>query len=267
MINLIQATKKIRGFFIARNFNKSYAKSIRLKELNMRINRFLIKFNSNSDNLQIKNAEIYNQIRNVLKLKPGGKIILFDGEGNEVLAEILNIDVKNKTIDLIVLKKRKDMLGISKEIILYCSILKKENFELVAQKATEIGIAKIVPIISERTIKIGIKKERLEKIIKEASEQSGRTTLLEIVEPMNLKQALELAKENDLNLFFDISGESTNFPISVTGKMGIFIGPEGGWNKNELELANRYNMKIVKLSDLTFRAETAAIIAGYLSFL
>ena len=233
----------------------------------MRINRFLIKFNSNSDNLQINNAEIYNKIRNVLKLKPGEKIILFDGEANEALTEILNIDARNKTIDLMVLDKRKDIKKINKEIILYCSILKKENFELVVQKATEIGIAKIVSIISERTIKTGVKKERMEKIIKEASEQSGRATLLKFVEPTGLKQAMESAKVNDLNLFFDISGEFINFPILTSGKIGIFIGPEGGWNKNEPESANKYNMKIVKLSDLTFRAETAAIIAGYLSFL
>ena len=233
----------------------------------MRINRFLIKFDLNNDNLQISDAEIYNQVRNVLKLKPGERIILFDGEINEALAEILDFDVKNKTINVIILEKMIKAKKTDKEITLYCSILKRENFEFVAQKATEIGIAKIVPIITERTIKTGVKKERLEKIIKEASEQSGRVTILEIVEPINFAVVAEQAKTNDLNLFFDISGKSMSFPLPTVGKIGIFIGPEGGWSEKELKLAEECNMKIVKLSDLTFRAETAAIIASYLSLL
>jgi 16S rRNA (uracil1498-N3)-methyltransferase len=231
----------------------------------MRLNRFLMKFNADQDNLRIDNFEIYNQIRNVLRLKPGEQIILFDGNLNEAQAEILNIDSENKTIDTILIKKTKIDRASDKEVILYCSILKRENFELVVQKVTEIGISKIVPIICERTIKTEIRKERLEKIIKEASEQSGRITVPELKDAISFDQAIESAKENDSNLLFDISGELVKSYETNPHKIGLFIGPEGGWSEEELELAKSSNFKTIRLSELTFRAETAAIIASYLT--
>ncbi len=230
----------------------------------MRLNRFLMKFNLNQDNLKIDDFEIYNQIRNVLRLKPGEQIILFDGESNEAKTEILNINHEDKTIDLLVLETGRNQQESEKEITLYCSILKRENFELVAQKVTEIGISKIVPIICERTVKTGIRKERLKKIIKEASEQSGRGIILEISEPINFEQAIEQAKENNLNLFFDISGKPLKSCEVKSRKVGLFIGPEGGWSDEELELAQNNNFEVIKLSELNFRAETAAIVASYL---
>ena len=233
----------------------------------MRLNRFLMKFDLNQDNLRINDFEIYNQIRNVLRLKSGEQIILFDGESNEVKAEILNIDHENKIIDLIVLEREKNQQEPKKEVILYCSILKRENFELVAQKVTEIGISRIVPMICERTVKMGIRKERLKKIVKEASEQSGRGIIPGISEQISFEQAIEQAKENNLNLFFDISGESIKSYEAKPRKIGLFVGPEGGWSDGELELAKKNNFGIVKLSELNFRAETAAIIASYLACL
>lgn len=237
----------------------------------MRLNRFLMKFDLNQDNLRIDDFEIYNQIRNVLRLKAGEQIVLFDGESNEARAEILSINHEDKTVNLLILETGKNQQESKKEIILYCSILKRENFELVAQKVTEIGISKIVPIICERTVKTGIRKERLKKIVKEASEQSGRGIVPGVSEPINFEQALEQAKENDLNLFFDISGqsiksyeESYEVEPRKIHKIGLFIGPEGGWSDRELKLAEENNFEIVKLSELNFRAETAAIIASYL---
>jgi 16S rRNA (uracil1498-N3)-methyltransferase len=231
----------------------------------MRLNRFFYKLNLNQDSLQINDTEIYNQIKNVLKLKPGKQIIICDGNSNEALAEILNIDVAKKTINTILLDKTKNNCESKKQITLYCSILKRENFELATQKATEIGVNKIVPLICERTIKTGIKKERLEKIIKEASEQSGRGIIPRIETMVSFEQGIRQAEENDINLFFDISGKKINFSVlSKTNKIGLFIGPEGGWSKKELELAQNNKFKITTLSTMTLRAETAAIIASYL---
>jgi 16S rRNA (uracil1498-N3)-methyltransferase len=226
-----------------------------------------MKFDLNQDNLRIDDFEIYNQIRNVLRLKAGEQIVLFDGESNEARAEILSINHEDKTVNLLILETGKNQQESKKEIILYCSILKRENFELTAQKVTEIGISKIIPVICERTVKTGIRKERLKKIIKEASEQSGRGIVPEVSEPIDFEQAIEQAKGNDSNLFFDISGKSVKSYEVGPRKIGVFIGPEGGWSENELKSAQNNNFEIIKLSELNFRAETAAIVASYLTCL
>jgi 16S rRNA (uracil1498-N3)-methyltransferase len=149
------------------------------------------------------------------------------------------------------------------QVILYCSIIKRENFELMAQKATEVGVKEIVPLLSSRTIKLNIKSERVEKIIKEASEQSGRGKVPELHPPMTFKDALEHAKSNDLNLFFDPSGKIFS-PLTQEKKIGVFIGPEGGWDEDEIGLARAQNFQIVSLGKLVLRAETAAIVASFL---
>ena len=84
---------------------------------------------------------------------------------------------------------------------------KKENFELVVQKAVEIGVKEIIPIITKRTVKLNLKYDRLEKIIKEAAEQSGRGILPILRKAMDFKKAIEEAEQNNINLFFDISGK------------------------------------------------------------
>jgi 16S rRNA (uracil1498-N3)-methyltransferase len=156
------------------------------------------------------------------------------------------------------------MPSADNQAILYCAVLKKENFELVVQKATEIGVAKIVPVITERTVKLGINMERLHKIIVEACEQSGRGFLPEIVEPMKLEFALKGAESNDANLFFHFSKTKISASDKISGQVGLFVGPEGGWSDEEVNLAKDHNCKIVSFGDNVFRAETAAIIASYL---
>ena len=82
---------------------------------------------------------------------------------------------------------------------------------------------------------------------------------------INFKEAVAEARENNLNLFFDLSGEKFVFENMAKRKVGVFIGPEGGWSKEELKIAKENDFKIVSLSKTTFRAETAAIIGSYLA--
>src|SRR3989344_5822359 len=172
----------------------------------MRLNRFIVNFKIKSGNSKLEDRELFNQIRNVLKLKVGDKIILSDGGGNEATANILGY--KRDFIEVSISDVTVNQNEADRQVILYCAVLKKENFELVVQKATEIGVKEIVPIITERTIKLNIRQDRLEKIIREAAEQSGRGVTPILGSPVGLGQALEGAKTNSLNLFFDRSGES-----------------------------------------------------------
>jgi len=223
----------------------------------MKIHRFIDNFDLSKPELEIT-GEISKQMALVLKLKVGEKIELSDGTHISAIAYICKIDKKSV---LVKIEKINKILKNEKKVHLFCAVLKKENFELVAQKATECGVSKIIPIITERTIKTGINIERLQKIAKEASEQSGRMTVPEISEPIKFLEALETI-EGD-SVLFDISGSefTNNYQLKTKN---LFIGPEGGWTKKEIELAKQNNFKIATLGPLTLRGETATIIATYL---
>jgi len=223
-----------------------------------KIHRFISDFDLSKKELEIE-GEIAHQIIKVLKLKLGEKIELCNEKHISAMADICKIE-KNSVflkIEKIIQDTKKET-----EITLFCSILKKENFEMVVQKTTEIGISKIIPIITSRTIKTGLNLERLKKIAKEASEQSGRVIVPEISEPNEFANVIEIAKGE--NILFDKSG--SNFTINDKLKpINLFIGPEGGWTEREIEIAKNHNFKIATLGSLTLRGETAAIISTYLA--
>jgi 16S rRNA (uracil1498-N3)-methyltransferase len=229
----------------------------------MRLNYFIGKFDLTTPTLTISDSEIVSQIRNVLRLGEGEQILLGDGNSSETLGIISRIS--KSEIDVALGEVRKNMNELSRHITLYCSIIKRDNFELVAQKATEIGVREIVPIISERTIKTSLQPARINKIIREAGEQSGRGILPLLHEPHTLERAL--THSHDVNICLDSSGsDCKNFKIQADAKnIGIFIGPEGGWSDNELELF-RFNQafNILSFGPLTLRAETAAVVGSFL---
>lgn len=186
-----------------------------------------------------------------------------DGKGNEALVEVG--DINKKRVSVLVVERYQNQNEPERKVILYCSLLKRENFDLVVQKATEIGVAEIQPLILKRTIKSNMKRERLERIIKEASEQSGRGVLPVLHDPISLKESIEQAKSNEVNLFFHLSAEKFSSDlIQNTSSVGLFIGPEGGWESSEVELAKESGLQIVSIGKLTLRGETAAIVASFL---
>ena len=236
----------------------------------MRLNRFIGNFDLSKKEVSVNDADFINQAKNVLRLKYGDKLILCDGNLNEAVAEIVNLN--KEFVELKILETYKNQNepaspadGTERNIILYCSVLKKENFEWAVQKAVEVGVKEITPIITARTVKLGLNKERLEKIIKEAAEQSGRGILPRLNEAMDFDRAVDLAKNNnDLNLFFNIGGKNVQHSMSNISKIGIFVGPEGGWDEEEIKKAQSSNgFTIVGLGKTILRAETAAVIASY----
>lgn len=240
----------------------------------MRLHRFIGNFSALGEDLnqscfKIYDMEILNQVRNVLRLKIGGSLVLADGKLNEAVVKIVEMDkkfVKVEVLERSMNKNESKVYGV-----LYCSILKRENFEWVAQKATECGIKEIIPLVSARTIKLGFKKERLEKIIREAAEQSGRGAVPVIGDPVKFEVALGAAEKNDLNLFFEMGSplvDAGDLKKLNLKRVGIFIGPEGGWSEEELKKAREKvhentKIKIAGLGALTLRAETAAVAASW----
>lgn len=229
----------------------------------MREDRFFVNFKISKRKIEISNKEIFHQLKNVLRKKVGERIILFDGKQKEGIAEIKNY-LKNK-VEVEILKVRKNEKEPKVFVSLYCSILKKQNFELVVQKTTEIGVKEIVPIICKNTVKLGLNLERLKKIAKEAAEQSGRGTLPEILEPMELEKAIERVRNANLKILFDASGKNFfQLQKEKIKSLAVFVGPEGGWAKEEIKLAKKENFEILNLGKLNLRAETAAIVGSFL---
>ena len=230
----------------------------------MKIHRFIIDKDLDVKNIEISDKELLNQFNNVLSLSIGSRVTVADGKGREALARITSLN--KRLVGLELQEALKNNNDPSRYVVLYCAVLKRENFELVVQKATEVGVKEIFPVITERTVKFNIKMERLQKIIKEAAEQSGRAVLPKISEPVSLAQAIDHGKHNDLNWFLDISG----LPLkkSLTGvkrRLGVFVGPEGGWTQKELASARASKFKVVSLGSLTLRAETAAVVGSFLA--
>jgi len=231
----------------------------------MHLHRFILNFELNKEKVLIKDKEIIFQIRRVLRFRPGKKIILVNNNlGKEALAEILNFNDDLITVKILeVFESKKEY---EKEVQLYIAILKKENFELVCQKTTEIGVKKIIPLITEHTVKLNFKKERILKIIKEAAEQSGRLIIPEFLEIQKFEDIVFNLKNNGLNLFFDPNGEKLkNFEKEILNHkvINVFIGPEGGWSEKEINLAKENGFLIANLGNFTLRAETAAICSTF----
>ncbi len=230
----------------------------------MRLHRFISNFDFSNKNFKISDRDLINQFRKVLRFKQGDRVILANGKMEEAVAEIDKINDEFISIEVLEFGLNKNEPQVHS--VLYCSILKRENFELAAQKATEIGIKEIVPIISKRTVKLDIRKDRLEKIIREAAEQSGRGIVPVLHKALVFEKALDSAKKNDINLFFDFSGGDFD-EAAIVGKkkVGIFIGPEGGWGDGEVEMARGIkNFKVFDLGKLSLKSETAAIVASYI---
>ncbi len=225
----------------------------------MKIHRFLSSYKEIGNNVFIENTDLIHQIKNVLKLRVAEEIILTNGVGHDVhiaLTEISKDSIVGSVIERVNAQKS------SHKVHLYLSILKKENFELVAQKATEVGVESINPVESDRTVKTGFKEERLKTIIKEALEQSGGSYLPTLGEKIEFTNALENSPGEKYLLHMD------GIPFEELGELpkevSIFIGPEGGWSEPEIKLAKDRGVKIVKIGNPTLRAETAAIIASFL---
>lgn len=235
----------------------------------MKIYRFIGNFKLELGCVKIQDIEIYHKAKNVLRLAIGEQIILGDGKKNEALAEVVSFGKNFIEAEILEIKENKDESNVYG--VLYCSILKRENFEWVVQKATECGIKEIVPVISARTVKFGIKEDRFRKIILEAAEQSGRGELPILTEPMKIIDAMKSAEHNDLNLFFEMGYPAlnqANVDSFGSKRIGIFIGPEGGWSDEELEIIKEKvkddkKFKLAGLGKTTLRAETAAVVVSW----
>lgn len=228
----------------------------------MRLHRFIGAFDLTKNEVEITNPENIKQIKGVLRLELGDLLVLCDGIGKESEAQITEITKNSITCNIV---KKLETKEPKNKVSLYLAILKKENFELAVQKAVECGVSEVIPIITERTIKTGLNYERLNKIILEASEQCGRTTLPTLTETLKFTDAIAYGGNSSVvsqRVIFDLSGSEYQ-PNKNAGDVSIFVGPEGGFSESEVAQAKSAGFAVASLGALTLRGETAAIVATY----
>lgn len=226
----------------------------------VRLHRFIIDADLAQTFATITDTSVLHQWQKVLRLKAGDHVMLCDGKGMESEATMETLEAKHAKLRLH--GAHTVTAEPSQEVTLYCSVLKRENFEWVVQKCTELGVKNIVPVIAKRTVKTGLKMERLRLIAKEAAEQSGRGMIPKISEPVDFASALVEAK-NRTNVFFQMQKEKTESSTLKTESCNIWIGPEGGWTEEEEQEAMDQGCHIASLGKLTLRAETAAVVGCF----
>jgi 16S rRNA (uracil1498-N3)-methyltransferase len=212
--------------------------------------------------------------REVLRMKAGEKLVLFNGKGREITAEI--VDLSGAEIRLRKLHEAETQ-PLQCRIVLGQAIPKGKNMELIVQKAVEIGAAEIAPIISDRTIvrvdseSATQKQSKWRQIAIEAAKQSGQNWLPRVHMPRKLTELFSMASEESFDLrligslqhdarqlkkiLADYSKEHELRPRSVL----MLIGPEGDFTPAELSLARRHGCQPITLGPIILRVETAAI--------
>ncbi len=217
--------------------------------------------------VSLTNPELLHQMSKVFRFKAGDTVILFDGTGGETVCEITLLT--KKEAEFAVKERREGLVPPAQKVTIYLSLIKKDNFEWVLQKGTELGVARFVPMISERSEKKDLNMERARKIVVEATEQSSWASVPEISEPISLDDVLESKESISENLIaFHVEGTSFEKSL-VAGKtsLGILIGPEGGFSDKEIALFKSKNIPIYSLGHQTLRAETAAVAVASLLLL
>lgn len=230
--------------------------------LYMRLHRFYVE-QSLGEVIVIQRKELLGQWIKVLRYKKGSRVILFNGNGFDTTYTVGTISPKEITLFA---ESTVSSYIPQKKVHLCVSIIKKDTFELITQKATELGVSVIIPILSDRSEKKNINIKRLATIVRESSEQCGRGDIPFVLGVHSLQEALNYAQNAERSFVCDTFG--TTLPLqealvsaSSVSSIALFIGPEGGWTDSEREQFTTYHTQPVSLGKTILRAETAAIVA------
>lgn len=235
----------------------------------MSANRFFVSESGFEGDLVRLGAEQAHQVCHVLRLKPGDGIVALDGAGSEF--DVTLTSVGREVLGRVV-AKRQATGEPDVQIALFQGLLAREKFEWVLQKGTEVGVARFVPVQTERTLlrarHIDDRKlVRWQRIVAEAAEQSHRGRVPQIEEAITWPQALSQLGGFDRALIASTSGKTLalNDALRPDGKtpgsIALLIGPEGGFSDAETAQARESGAVAVTLGPRILRTETAAIVA------
>ena len=213
--------------------------------------------NSNLDKSQS------HYISKVMRIKEGESFSLFN-DGGEWEARLK--EIKKGIVNFIIVKKLKNS-EYNNEIWLAFTPIKLKYLNFMIQKATELGVTKFIPILTERTMVRNLNLDRLSKIIIEASEQSNRINLPKLEKLIKFKEFIKFYKNTNI-VFGDLNSNNDQIKIKKDSPLCILIGPEGDFSEIERkEILSLKNVKPLKINKNILRSETAAIsIISIISF-
>jgi 16S rRNA (uracil1498-N3)-methyltransferase len=202
-------------------------------------------------------------------MNPGEKVVITSGQGMDYYCIIK--DIQAQTVSLEVEKEEPVKTELPVKLVLFQALPKGDKMELIVQKAIELGAAEIVPVRTKRAVvklddkKAQKKRQRWQSIAEAAAKQSGRGIVPEIHEVVSFAQALEYAKGLErvlipYELYEDMADTSKTVDEACAGKtLGIFIGPEGGFERGEVEQAMASGAVPISLGKRILRTETAGL--------
>jgi 16S rRNA (uracil1498-N3)-methyltransferase len=235
------------------------------------MNRFYIEGPVTAETVSVFEPKQLHHLKDVLRLKTGDEVTVFDARGNEFLCTISVLERKEATL---IVRERKPSLPVRVKISIACAIPKQSRMDDIIDKLTQLGVDNIIPLVTERVI---VKTEeskdsrliRWNKIARSAAEQSGRNTLPLISPVVGIAEVLERASEFDLKLVPTLTGQSRSMRDVLAGSSPanilVIIGPEGDFTPQEIRSALASGFRAVSLGHTVLRVETAAIaVASYL---
>lgn len=218
--------------------------------------------------IDIEGADV-NHIRNVLRMRAGEQVRVSDGNNKRYLCEITGYE--NERVGLRILQEECLDMELSSRIYLFQGLPKQEKMELIVQKCVELGVYEIIPVAMRRcVVKLDEKKsrkktERWQQIAESAAKQAGRGVIPQVSEALSYKEAVERARGLDIILIpYELAADMKQTKeviesISPGQSIGIFIGPEGGFEREEVLLALEAGAKEITLGKRILRTETAGL--------
>lgn len=232
------------------------------------VRRFIVPFRLTARHVTLTEG-LAHRVIHVLRMKIGDRAILCDSQGNEWVAEITKLEPNAVSLSLIEPFSSQTELTVS--VTLMQGIPKGEKMDFIVQKATELGVQKIVPMFTKRTVvqlspeRARSKRERWQRVAISAVEQSGGKIVPEIALPVKFRQAVEEASRADLwLLFYEAADEPLREVLQHfknANQVVVMVGPEGGFDPSEVSMAQKEGAKVVSLGKRILKTETAAIVA------
>ncbi|MBI4297594.1 MAG: 16S rRNA (uracil(1498)-N(3))-methyltransferase [Chloroflexi bacterium] len=210
-------------------------------------------------------GQALHQIAHVLRLAPGDTIAVLDNSGWEYMVRLERLGSKEATGEIV---ERRQIEEPRVRLCLYQGLLKSDKFEQVLQKGTELGVSTFVPLLCQRSLAVPseARLRRWQRILREATEQSRRGRLPSLMEPVSFDQACREARGFSLIPWEEEKGlglrQALRKKASAETDISLFIGPEGGFTPEEVELARTCGIVPVSLGPRILRAETAGIVAA-----
>lgn len=246
----------------------------------MKLQRFFVHKSLNEPigdrrEVHLHDEALVHQLKRVFRLHAGDSVMLLDNTGFQYTAEIVSLE---KTEGVFRVLERHEAPSVRAgsglpKVILFQSLPKKDKFEYVLEKGTEIGVSGFVPVLSDRSEKLAINEERCQRILVEASEQSERATVPTLAPICPIDELFAKYGAETEFIAFHLTGKqwSTELRSELFGQaekagkgLGILVGPEGGWTDRELVLFKENGVSIVTVGSQVLRTETAAIVAAAL---